>query len=93
MSTKVIGFISAENETYKKHAKVLVACLEAGIEELPKETAAYFGHEWPEKYLLEEKLEVKIPHHVYEADMQEGFEIIVSEIPHGVHKIRFVNCY
>ena len=34
MSTYVIGFVSDNDETYKKHAKVLLACLEAGIKKL-----------------------------------------------------------
>ena len=91
MTTQITGFVSPENENYKKHAKVLNACIEAGILELPKETAEYFGSKYPEKYLLEEKLEIKIPKHIYTDDMMEGFDIFVSEIPEGVHKIRFVN--
>lgn len=93
MSTRITGFVSPENEKYKKHANVLKACIEAGISELPKETAEYFGSKYPEKYLLEEKLEIKIPKYEYSEDMTEGFEIIVSEIPEGVHKIRFVNSW
>jgi hypothetical protein len=93
MSTNIIGFVSPDEETYRKHANVLKACLDAGIEELPKETAEYFGYKYPEECALEEKLQTKVPHHHYSADMQEGFEIIVSEIPKGVHKIRFYNSY
>ena len=93
MSTRITGFVSPENENYKKHSKVLIACIEAGISELPKETAEYFGSEYPDQYLLEEKLEIKIPKHEYRGDMTEGFEITVSEIPEGVHKIRFVNSW
>lgn len=93
MSTHVTGFVSPENELYKKHSKVLEACIEAGVSELPKETAEYFDSKWPEKYLLEEKLEMKIPTHEYSDDSSQGFEIIVSEIPEGVHKIRFVNSW
>jgi len=91
MSTHVMGFVSPENEKYKKHSKVLIACIEAGISELPKETAEYFNFKYPEKYLLEEKLKIKIPYHEYSEDMAEGYEIIISEIPEGVHKIRFTN--
>lgn len=93
MSTAITGFVSPENENYKKHAKVLNACFEAGILELPKETAVYFGSKYPEKYLLEKKLEIKIPKQKYSDADEEGFEIIVSEIPEGVHKIRFVNSW
>jgi len=93
MSTYVTGFVSPENENYKKHAKVLIACIEAGISELPKETAEYFGSKYCEKYLLEEKLIVEIPKHEYCNESSEGYEIIVSEIPDGVHKIRFANSW
>lgn len=93
MSTHVTGFISPENENYKKHSKVLIACIEAGISKLPKETAEYFGSKYPEKYLLEEKLEVKIPTSKWSNEYSSGFEIIVSEIPDGVHKIRFANSW
>lgn len=90
MSTSLIGFVSPDNEDYKKHAAVLRACLDANIEELPKETAEFFNNAWPEEYLLEEKLKITIPYRTYDEDMQEGFEIILSEIPAEVHKIRFV---
>lgn len=93
MTTRVYGFVSPEDETYKKHANVLRACIDAEVETLPKETAKYFGSEYPEEELFEEKLKTKIPCHEYSEDMQEGYEVIVSEIPEGVHKIRFVNSY
>lgn len=93
MSTRVCGFISSNNDTYQKHSKVLRACIDAGIEELPKETAEYFGADYPEEYLFEEKLEVTIPKHEWRAEMEEGYEIIVSEIPEGVEVIRFVNSW
>ena len=93
MSTYVKGYVSENDATYKKHAKVLIACAEAGIKEMPKETAEYFGGKYPEKCFLEEKLEIEIPLHEYNEDCQDGFEVIVSEIPQGVYKIRFVNSY
>ncbi len=93
MSTNVIGFVSPDNENYKKHSKVLIACIEAEISELPKETAEYFGSKYPEKYLLEEKLEIKIPITKWSNDHASGFEIVVSEIPDGVHTIRFYNSW
>lgn len=93
MSSKVTGFVSAEDPTYKKHVKVLRACLEAGVSNLPKETAEYFDNEWPEEYLIEEKLKVNIPHREYRAEMQEGFEIDIDSIPEGVKVIRFVNSW
>lgn len=93
MSTRVIGFVSPDNEDYRKQSAVLKACIEAGISRLPDETADYFGSAYAEEYLLEEKLSCTIPQHEWHADMQEGYEIIVSEIPADIHKIRFVNSY
>lgn len=93
MTTKVKGFVSPEDDIYKKHSRVLLACIDAKISELPKETAEYFGGKYPEREMLEDKLEVKIPKHVYNEESEEGFEIIVGEIPVGVYKIRFVNSW
>ena len=93
MSTHVVAFVSDEDKTYNKHAAVLRACSDAGVSELPKETAEYFGEPYPELYLLEERLTVDCPTHEYRTDYSNGFEIIVSEIPEGVHKIRFENSY
>lgn len=93
MSTNITGFVSPENENYKKHCKVLTACIEAGIEELPKETAEYFGSKYPEEELFEEKLQTEMPVKEWGNDYSSGFEIIISEIPEGVHKIRFSNSW
>lgn len=93
MSTSVYGLVSPDNELYKKHAKVLIACLEAGIEELPKETALYFGEKEPYEYLLIEKLKIRIPHDIIDEDMVDIFEIDLTNLPEGVTKIRFVNSY
>ena len=57
MSTNVVGFVSPENENYKKHSKVLIACIEAGVSELPRETTEFFGSKYPYKYLQDEKLQ------------------------------------
>lgn len=93
MSTRVIGYVFEDDVTYQKHKKVLIACNEAGIKELPKETSEYFGHTYPELCALDEKLEVMIPTHEINEDMVDGYEIIVSEIPRGTYKIRFTNSY
>lgn len=76
-----------------KHARVLVACIDAGIEKLPRETAEYFGRKEPAEYLLDEKLEIDIPTHEYLTNAIVGYEVIISEIPTGVYKIRFYNSY
>jgi len=93
MSTRVEGFISSDNETYRKHSAVLRACIDAEVSCLPKETAEYFGSEYPSEYLLEDKLIVDIPKREYTEDMTEGFEILISDIPEGVEMIRFANSW
>ena len=93
MSTHIIGLRTTNDKTYQKHAKVLRACIDAGVSELPKETAEYFGEKYPEEYLFEEVLAVKVPAEEWGEDMQEGFEIKVAYIPQGVETIRFYNSY
>jgi len=93
MSTSIVGFVSPDDEIYQKQVKVLEACINAGISELPKETAAYFGGKYAEPYLIEDKLTTDIIIHEYNSDYENGYEIIVSEIPEGVHKIRFTNSW
>lgn len=90
-SIKVQGFIKPEDPQYKKHSAVLLACIEAGVSQMPPETAEYFDCSPGEvsEYLLEEKLECNIPTTEYKADMEEGYEVKVSDIPEGVDKIRF----
>lgn len=93
MSTSVIGFVSPDDPTYQKHLKVLMACIEADIEALPKETADYFGYDYPEECAAEEKLLISIPIKEWGDENSEGYELIVSDIPEGVHKIRFANSW
>lgn len=88
MSICVQAFINAQDPTYQKHAKVLVACSEADVS-LPKETAEYFGDDSPERYLLEEKLMIEIPIREWNGGSASGYEILVKDIPEGVYKIRF----
>jgi hypothetical protein len=94
MSTHVIGIRSGNDSEYQKHSKVLRACLDAGIEKLPRETAEYFGEEYPYEGLFEEVLEVTIPKTRWDdRDMCEGYEIKLIDIPLGVETIRFYNSY
>ena len=93
MSTHVIGLRTDKDETYKKHLKVLKACIEADIEKLPAETAKYFDCEYPEEYLAEEALTVEMPTKEWSNSHSSGYEIKVSEIPVGVETIRFSNSW
>lgn len=94
MSTHVVGFRTGNDLDYQKHSKVLRACIDAGIKKLPKETANYFGDEYPCESLFEEVLEVNIPVTKWDdGDMREGYEIKLIDIPLGVETIRFYNSY
>lgn len=93
MSTYVVGLRSKDDPTYIKQLKVLNACLEAHIKNLPEETAKYFGSVYPEDVDPEEVLTVKMTKTEYRKDMTEGYEIKVSDIPEGVSVIRFVNSW
>ena len=95
MSTNVTGFRSRDGEEFKKHYKVLQACIEAGVTELPKETADFFGDDTVEEYIVDDFLECSINDCLteYSGDMEDGYEIDVKKIPKGVEKIRFYNSY
>ena len=94
MITYVKGFIPDNDPTYLKHRKVLIACLEADINELPKETAKYFGSKYPDKCLLEEKLEVEIKAEEWRDNISSrGYEVYIKDLPQGVEKIRFCNSW
>lgn len=96
MSTYILGYLTKENEEYKLHKNVLIACYEAGIVKLPEETALFFGSLFPSLHLLEDKVETKIPYEQIfnkENDMEEIWEIKIKDIPKDVETIRFINSY
>ena len=93
MSTHIVAFVSDNDPEYQKQKAVLDACLAAGIEELPKETAEYFGQEWPDAEIGEARLEVDLPVAEWKDDMKEGYEVKIEDIPAGVYKIRFYNSW
>ncbi len=84
------GFKSKDGEDFKKHEKVLRACLDAGIKKLPEETAIYFGDDAVELCVLEESLEASLNgcYEDYQGDMEDGYEIKVKDIPKDVDIIR-----
>ncbi len=94
MSTHVIGLSDPDFPEFKLHAAVLVACVDAGVDKLPLETAAFFrGGEYPDKSMLDDRLSVAIPMREWEGDCAGGYEIDVADIPPGVTTIRFWNSY
>jgi antitoxin component HigA of HigAB toxin-antitoxin module len=92
MSTSVVFLRSKDNDQYQKMLRVAQTCTEAGVE-LPEEVDNYFDGEF--EYNPEGPLEMNAEKVAteYHAEMQEGYEIKVSDIPDGVDVIRFYNSY
>ena len=94
MSTHVTGLREAD----KKHdamIQVVLACHQAGIA-IPKEVDYYFGGVKPEIILGDPStgLEVKIKSkHYSDGNACEGEEVLLSDLPENVTRIRFTNCY
>jgi hypothetical protein len=94
MSTHIIGLVSKDNDLYQKHAKVLIACIEAGVQKLPEETAKFFNEEYAEKYLLDDILKIEVPYTINKSDFTKMiYEIKVSEIDPKTDIIRFINSW
>ena len=48
----------------------------------------------PQGLDFDEVLEFKVPvHKVYPYDGADGYEVVISELPEGTHKIRFTNSW
>lgn len=96
MSTHIKAFIPDTDNTFQKHKKVLVACLDANVS-LPKETAEYFGANEPDLELLDEKLSIELKEFIHytpiQTDGETGFEVDLRDIPKGVTKLRFYNSW
>ena len=93
MCTTVNGYRSPEDSEHQKHVKVLQFCKEVGVS-LPQETAEYFGDDIRIEYIdPDDLLIVEIPFHKVDVDDGYNYEVILSEIPEGVNKIRFSNSW
>lgn len=96
MSTHIMAFMPDTDADFKKHKKILLACMEAEVS-LPKETAEYFGEEDAEEYLLDEKLSVELKEGVHYKDWSDessqGFEVDLSKLPKWITKLRFCNSW
>ncbi len=87
MSTRVVAF-RAPDEKWKKMKAAWDACEEADLD-TPEELLDFFDYNEPDP----RGVEIDIPRHSWTADMQEGFEIFLEEVPEDVKVIRFYNSY
>lgn len=87
MSSNIKG-IKEPDAHWKKMKAIWDSCEAAGVK-IPDEVQEFFGYEPPD-YL---GVVVDIPHSQYLAEMHEGFEVRVKDIPKDVTVIRFWNSY
>lgn len=90
MSTHVYGF-REPNDHWRRMQAVWKACVDAGIE-IPGDVDAFFDGEVPD----DSGVRVKLPSRAvrpYSEDMQEGYEVVLDELPEDLTTIRFVNSY
>lgn len=93
MSTHVTGLREPDG-THRKMVEAARACHDAGLEP-PDKLSEYFG-DLDLKWVCEDPsrgLEVDIPSKPYKAEMEEGIEIDLKDMPPNVRKVRFVNSY
>jgi hypothetical protein len=90
VSIWVKGFRSPLDLEHQKHVKVLNFCKEMGVS-LPPETDKYFGDDIRIECIdPDDLLEVEIPFHEVSTKYGYKYEVILGEIPDGVHKIGFI---
>lgn len=85
---------SKNDPTYQKYLKVLLACQDAGIDNIPKEVDNYFGGDGIDND-PEFPLEIKFqPDEWSDVKMSRvGFEINLNNLPKGVEVIRIYNSF
>ena len=89
-SISVQGFRSPLDLEHQKHIKVLQFCKEMKVS-LPEETAKYFGDDISMDCIdPDDLLVVKIPFHTERGKYSYKYEVILGEIPDGIHKIGFI---
>jgi uncharacterized protein YcnI len=96
MSTRVVGFRPPDEE-WQRHKAVWDACQFAGVR-VPDETNRFFMGTTPDPAGIEVELTRVSSRsgwvaNEYKGDMEEGYEVMVAEIPEGVTRIRFVNSW
>ncbi len=92
MSTHVIG-LRPPTENYKKKLAAWQACMAADVEP-PQELRDYFNDERePNPDGMEVAIEDTDAVTKYDGDMEQGFDVDISELPEGVTIIRFYNSY
>ena len=94
MSLCVVGLRDENSSLHKKMVRVLDALRDLGeSENLPVALVKYFGRTYDDDDLPDLALEVELKSTEWGDEDRAGLEILVSEIPEGVKKIRFYNSW
>lgn len=96
MSTEIYGLASSQSKEFLLHEAVLLACHNAGIDDLPLKTAEFFNTRWSDPCVLKEFRKREVPFTKVNDERElvsDVFEVVVANIPKGVDIIRFVNSY
>lgn len=84
MSMRVVGLVPVDDK-WRAMKALWDSCYKLKIAP-PKEVIDFFNEEYPEE---ENAVVVDITHTDYYADMGEGFEVSLDDLPKDVKKIRF----
>ena len=91
MCTHVVGLREIDDE-WRKMKAVWDAC-EAAVIDPPGEVTEFFEDRHPDETV---GIEVDLPEGAvreWKADMKDGFEIVIAELPSNVKVVRFYNSY
>ena len=81
MSMRVVGLVPVDDK-WRAMTAVWDSCSKLKISP-PPEVIAYFDDEYPEE---EEAIVVDIKYEEYSADMRNGFEVDINDLPKDVKK-------
>ena len=87
MSTHVVGFRPPDEKWYQMKS-IWDACVEASIS-VPDEVLVFFCDNDPEDAGIEVELKLE----PYTGKGEEGYDVILSEVPKSVDRIRFYNSW
>lgn len=95
MSSHIVAFRSENKGKYLKLKKAFEACKEAGIEfaYMPREIQDYFKWSENPEEALQIELQIDVHYTHYSEDMEDGFEVKLTDLPKEVTKLRFYNSY
>lgn len=91
MSMRIYGYRQPDDK-WKKMYRAHEACKAAGVR-VPAEVEEFFREGVPETEEIEVDLSKSPGVEEYSADMQEGWEVELEDLPKNIKKIRFVNSY